>query len=142
MPETDDKQIETTPLGEPVQSKDFLSLYANNVFFETTAFDLKMTVGEVMRTSKAPYIEQRASVTMSWLEAKLAGIFFLVNIMIHEQSYGTIPIPRPVLPPFIGEEQAGAPIDTIIASITAQVAADVANAVREAREASKKQTPK
>ena len=92
-----------------------------------------------MRASKAPYIEQRASVTMSWLEAKLAGIFFLVNIMIHEQSYGTIPIPRPVLPPFIGEEQAGAPIDTIIASITAQVAADVANAVREAREASKSQ---
>ncbi|MFZ3211448.1 MAG: hypothetical protein WA188_08020 [Terriglobales bacterium] len=126
-------------LGPPVQSADFRSFYANNVFFEVTAFDLKMTLGEVMSMSKTPHVEQRGAITMAWLEAKIAAIYFLANVMIHELAYGVIPIPSVILPPFVPPEQAKAPIETIVAAITPQVAADVAAQARAAREASKKE---
>ena len=75
---------------------------------------------------------------MAWLEAKIAAIYFLANVMIHELAYG-YPIPSVILPPFVPPEQAKAPIETIVAAITPQVAADVAAQARAAREASKKE---
>jgi hypothetical protein len=71
--------------------------YCNNVMMASTGFDVRVIFGEVIDVlpdkSKA-IVEQRAQVTMTWLEAKLIGDFLQANVKAHEELNGPLKLPK------------------------------------------------
>jgi hypothetical protein len=109
-----DDQEQVTP-WPPRRAADFRTTYANNVFFDLSNFDMKLTFGQIERSPEGvPYIERHSSVVMSWLEAKIAALFFVINIAEHEKSHGIITLPPEIMPPFLGQEDANLPITKMI----------------------------
>jgi len=102
----DEKTADEKKIIPYQHSSDFRLRYANNVFYETTLFDIKTTFGELVQSpGKETFVEQHSAITMSWLEAKLAVIFLAINVATHEKKFGTVSIPEGVMPPvFKGEE--------------------------------------
>jgi hypothetical protein len=80
------------------RDEEFTTLYANNVQFEPSVWDLKTIFG-LLDQSKGPgVIEQHTAIAMSWPEAKLAAYFLLLNILAHEAKVGPIQLPPYVVP--------------------------------------------
>jgi len=71
--------------------------YANNTFFESTVWDLKILFGEFSVRNNS--IDWHTSVTLPWAQAKLTAYYLLMNVAFHEISQGPIHLPQPVLPP-------------------------------------------
>ena len=87
------------------RAEDFVSAYANNVFFETSVFDIKLTFGELCQPFKEkPFIEQHTSISLPWLQAKIACLLWAINITAHERKHGIIPIPEGILPTSLVKE--------------------------------------
>jgi hypothetical protein len=104
--------------GNPFRrSQDFESVYANNVQFESTVFDLSVLFGSIEREAGKLFIEQHTSVTMAWPEAKLAAIFLAINVANHEKAYGTIKIPKEVIPSFLKPEDAELSLEDIFRAV-------------------------
>jgi hypothetical protein len=81
------------------RSDDFVSAYANNVLFETTVFDVKVSFGEISQPfNEKPFVEQRAAITLSWREAKIAALLLTMNVAMHENQFGVLEIPAGNLP--------------------------------------------
>src|SRR3990167_11504158 len=59
---------------------DFISLYANNVQFEQSAFDLKLIFGELNQAGGKALVDQHSSMTIPWGQAKLLLYYLQVNI--------------------------------------------------------------
>jgi hypothetical protein len=115
---------ETTTSLPPTRfdrSEDFFSLYANNINFEHSAFDLRVVFGQIEHHGGA-HIVQRAGIHLSWLEAKLAAIFFVSNVIIHEEAYGSTTIPADSRPAFVNEQEAALPLKELMAKIAREVA--------------------
>lgn len=98
MPE--EKSEETIKIADQfTRAQEFLARYANNVNYETSVFDLKIVFGELVQPlGKKAFIEQHTSVTLSWLEAKIAALFLAMNVAMHEKNFGTLNIPNGTLP--------------------------------------------
>ncbi|MGB6385279.1 MAG: DUF3467 domain-containing protein [Terriglobales bacterium] len=81
------------------RAEDFLSSYANNVMFETSVFDIKIVFGELLQPyGGKPFVEQRSATTLSWLEAKIAALFLIMNVAMHEKQFGPLVIPEGTMP--------------------------------------------
>ena len=69
--------------------------YTNNVQLATTSFDIRLVFGEVHEVLEDKIvIEQRAQVTMSWVEAKILADFLRANIEAHEHLNGSLKLPK------------------------------------------------
>jgi len=78
------------------RGEDFTSLYANNVQFESSVWDLKMIFGQLDQGKGV--IEQHTSMTLSWLHAKVAAYYLLINVLLQQSRTGAISIPSVVTP--------------------------------------------
>jgi hypothetical protein len=77
-------------------SADFRMIYANSVHFAMLPWDLTLIFGQVIGIDpQDPYVEQRMSVTLSPLAAKMALEFLQRNIAAYEQQYGEIRLTPP-----------------------------------------------
>jgi hypothetical protein len=88
------------------RADDFVSVYANNVFFEQSVWDLKIIFGELDQSTGV--IEQHTAVTVPWTLAKIALYYLATQIAGHEIINGKIALPdiiMPVAPPPISDEQ-------------------------------------
>jgi hypothetical protein len=98
MPDTpapqDDSQIRV------LRTNDFLSVYANNVVVDATAWDLTLTFGQFdKRPDGAKVNNQRLSVNMPFALAKLMLFWVELQILSHEVQTGQRVALRPsVLP--------------------------------------------
>jgi|HubBroStandDraft_6_1064221.scaffolds.fasta_scaffold132348_2 hypothetical protein len=117
------KQASTSPYR---RTSDFRSVYANNIFFETTVFDIRAIFGEIspptpeLPGSEKVLVEQHTSIRMSWLEAKIFAIFLAINVSAHEERHGPITIPEEIRPPFVTGEEADLPIPELLQAIVAK----------------------
>jgi hypothetical protein len=80
------------------QSEDFRSTYANNVHFETSVWDLKITFGQLDQKLAPNAVVQHTAVTLPWPQVKLFAYLLQVNIMVHEQLNGRIRVPAGIIP--------------------------------------------
>jgi len=72
--------------------------YANNVQLGFTHYDLRMLFGELVdATPEKLVIEQRAQVTISYLQAKLLMMVLGQAITQHESLFGEVKIPPDML---------------------------------------------
>lgn len=99
MPDEKPNPEVSKPIAKIEQSANFAAKYANNVFYATSVFDVKMVFGELIQfPNTQPFIEQHTAVTLSWREAKIAALFLVMNIAMHENKFGALDIPDGILP--------------------------------------------
>lgn len=90
---------EQTNVANFTRIEDFVSLYANNVQFEQSEFDLKLIFGQLDQVEGKTRVEQHGSVTISWLQAKIFLYFLQLNLAGYEHLHGKIKVPDSLLPP-------------------------------------------
>lgn len=96
----DEKPSDSKPVTRFERSDDFSASYANNVFFATSVFDIKMIFGDIVQfPNDQPFVEQHTAITLSWREAKIAALFLAMNIAMHENKFGALDVPEGILPP-------------------------------------------
>jgi hypothetical protein len=81
------------------RTEDFAEVYANNVNFEPSVFDLKILFGQLNQAFDPNIIEQHTAVTMVWTEVKLMLHFLTIQLAAFEEVHGKILLPPSVLPP-------------------------------------------
>jgi hypothetical protein len=70
------------------------SIYANNIAIGNTVFDVRIIFGEVQNSSATKLtVNQRAQVTMSWLQAKILWEFLGRHINAYEDKNGKLMVP-------------------------------------------------
>jgi hypothetical protein len=77
--------------------EDVVPMYANNVRFEMSAWDLRIFFGQLVPGAEAE-VDYHTDVTIPWAQAKLMHLYLGINIMLYEHHNGRIPVPRSVLP--------------------------------------------
>ena len=77
----------------------FGKVYANNVYFENTAWDLKMIFGEVDQSLGANVVSQHTAVTMPWPQAKVFLYFLSMHVAFREMELGRLSVPANVINP-------------------------------------------
>jgi len=85
---------------------DFESLYANNIRFESSVWDLKLLFGLLDQSDGKELVDLHTGISIPWTTAKLLVYFLRLNIMIHETENGKIRINPRVYPPQPGELEA------------------------------------
>ncbi len=87
--------------------EDVAAMYANNVRFEMSAWDLRIFFGQLVPGGEAE-VDYHTDVTIPWAQAKLMHLYLGINIMLYERQNGRIPIPRSVLPATLASPPEGA----------------------------------
>lgn len=104
MPEstTDTKDLLSVTIAAPAQTKrvDFTNEYANNVFLESTAWDLKLVFGQADVSIGPTAVTQHTGVTIPWAQVKVLNYFLAIHLMSHENWLGRIHVPQGVIPEF------------------------------------------
>jgi hypothetical protein len=95
------------------RTDDFVSTYANNVYFEASAWDLKLVFGQLDQPIGSPaLIRQNIAIAVPWAQAKLIAYFIRLHVEANDIQNGKVSI-RPDLlpppPPPLTEEQANDP---------------------------------
>jgi uncharacterized protein DUF3467 len=80
------------------RTEDFVDVYANNINFEASTFDLKILFGQLNQSFDPNIVEQHTAVTVAWAEAKLFLHFLGVQLAAFEEVNGKILLPAAVLP--------------------------------------------
>lgn len=90
---------------------DVVPVYANNVKFEMSAWDLRILFGQLMSSTEGKgNVDWHTDVTLPWAQAKLMHLYLGMNLMLYERENGRISIPAAVLPAQITTPPAG--VDT------------------------------
>ena len=82
------------------RANDFTTSYANNINFESTAWDMKLTFGHIDQGTGTLVIKQDCAITIPWPQAKLALFWLRVHVETAEATVGVkIPIRKDLIPP-------------------------------------------
>jgi len=90
----------------------FFSAYANNAYFESSTWDLKIIFGQLDQSSTPNSIKQNVAVTLPWAQAKIMVYYLRLHIAAEEIADGKIhirPDVMPTEPPPPTPEQASDP---------------------------------
>jgi hypothetical protein len=101
----DDSTNQQPGAMQSTRSSDFSSIYANNVFFEASAWDLKIIFGELDQSSGTASIQQRAAVTVPWPQAKLMSFWLRVQVELAE---ATVKAKIPIRPDLLQQSDSSA----------------------------------
>jgi hypothetical protein len=101
----ENKKHPTTALAQaapPVKAQhteEFTSLYANNIRYEATVYDLKLVFGETDLASGSEVIQQHTAVTIPWGLVKVMLFWLQLNFDVTEATVGRVSIPPTQIPP-------------------------------------------
>jgi hypothetical protein len=90
-------------------TEDFNSLYANNVMYEGSVWDLKLLFGQLDQklTEKGQTtVDYHTAITLPWSTVKTMVYFLRVNLASHEAEAGAVKLPervRPARPSELGD---------------------------------------
>lgn len=90
-------------LKDTVKSPDFYEDYANNVYLESSVWDMKLIFGRLDQRANPPKVEQHGSVSMPWSQTKIFAYLLCAHIAGYELQNGQINVPSYVLPPLLPE---------------------------------------
>jgi hypothetical protein len=74
-------------------------IYANNVSFEPSLWDLKLIFGQLDQHGETPSVDWHTAATIPWLCAKIVSYYLQMNIAGYEAGNGKIRIPAEAIPP-------------------------------------------
>jgi hypothetical protein len=90
------KMDESTGNAQETEDEEMVVDYANNVAFEASVWDLKLTFGEASQRTNS--VDWHTSITIPWVQAKLMIYFLQANVAAYEINSGKIKIPDLILP--------------------------------------------
>jgi hypothetical protein len=96
---TPDTQMPSAQYPPFERDEDFESVYANNINFEASVWDLKLIFGLLDQSNNKQTVRQHTAISIPWVQAKLLLYFLEVNIGAYEADYGVIRVPAAVTPP-------------------------------------------
>lgn len=90
----------SAPRPEKLTYRDqrYFELYANNVNFETSVWDMKMLFALFEQDKDMPPFKQLCGIRVPWAQAKLMAYYLFLNIAFHEVAQGEIRVPETMLP--------------------------------------------
>ena len=81
------------------RDENFESLYANNVQFESSVWDLQLVFGQLDQSiPKAAVVAQHTAITLPWPQATIAAYYLLINVIVQQSQNGPIQLPERVIP--------------------------------------------
>jgi hypothetical protein len=87
----EDKKVSGTQSAiEYSRTEDFQNLYANNVFFESSLWDLKLIFGQNAQHIGQSAVEQHTAITLPWPQVKLMLYFMGNHLLTHEIQNGRV----------------------------------------------------
>jgi len=108
-----DESIPSQPAKpEYEKTPNFTSTYANNVFLESSTWDLKLIFGQLDQSTVPNTVKQHLAVTIPWAQAKLLLFYLQAHVKGEELQDGKIHIRPDTRPGEISlptEEQAKDP---------------------------------
>jgi hypothetical protein len=72
--------------------------YANNVYYESSAWDLKLIFGQLDQTGGKVKIVQHSAITVPWPLVKIMIYWLRGQVEAHEKMNGKIEIPPALIP--------------------------------------------
>lgn len=81
------------------RTEDFAEAYANNVYFESSAWDLKLVFGQLDQSEGKVKIAQHTAITLPWTQVKLLLYWLRGQIEAHELANGKIQMAPSIIPP-------------------------------------------
>jgi hypothetical protein len=96
-----DKKTPETPQPAIEYSRvdDFVSEYANNVFFESSLWDLKLVFGQNDQHVGSNAVVQHTSITLPWPQVKLMVYLMGNHLLAHEIQNGRVHLAPNLLTP-------------------------------------------
>jgi hypothetical protein len=95
------------------RADDFVKSYANNAYYESSAWDLTIVFGQLDQPAGTPaIIRQTIAITIPWAQAKLLSYFVRLHVAANEVQNGKVSIRPdllPPVPPALTEEEAKDP---------------------------------
>ena len=92
-------KLPTPPTPEIRRSKDFLTLYANQAIFETSAWDLKIILGILDQRFGKIAVDQVAEIMIPWPLAKVMLYWLELQVTGYELENGKIQVSASAIPP-------------------------------------------
>jgi hypothetical protein len=91
-----DEQEVTARPSERKRADDFSSHYANNVFLEASAWDLKCIFGQLDQNldPNKEIVLQHSSITLPWAQVKMLAYLLQVHLAMHENRTGKVMVPQ------------------------------------------------
>ena len=86
-------------MAEYQKTEDFATVYANNVRYESSVWDLKMIFGELDQSQGKEVVQLHTGVSIPWIQAKLMAYMLRLNVEAYELENGNIDVPIRVIPP-------------------------------------------
>lgn len=105
-----DKAVSEDKSGSAIEYKkvdDFTSGYANNVFLESSLWDLRLIFGQNDQQIGPNSVVQHTSITLPWAQVKLLNHFLEAHLLAHEIQNGRIVIPPNLVLPVPDEPPKG-----------------------------------
>jgi hypothetical protein len=94
-----EEEATTTTKSQPKGSTSLTSLYANNVRFEPTFWDLKLVFSQLDASDQdAIIIQPHTAISLAWAEAKVAAFLLLLQVEAYEADNGRIHLAPRVIP--------------------------------------------
>jgi hypothetical protein len=82
------------------RTDDFVKSYANNAYYESSAWDLTIVFGQLDQVVGSPaIIRQNIAITIPWAQAKLLSYFVRLHVEANEVQNGKVSIRPDLLPP-------------------------------------------
>jgi hypothetical protein len=82
------------------RADDFVKSYANNAYYESSAWDLTIVFGQLDQPIGSPaIIKQNIAITIPWAQAKLLSYFVRLHVEVNEVQNGKVSIRPDLLPP-------------------------------------------
>src|ERR1039458_5289099 len=75
----------------------FFEQYANNVYFEPSAWDLKLIFGKIDQAKGSANVIQHSAMTLSWSQVKIAIYFLQFHLAVHESIHGKVYVPKSIV---------------------------------------------
>jgi hypothetical protein len=97
------------------KADDFATAYANNVFFESSLWDLRLIFGQNDQQISLNAVVQHTAITMPWPQVKLMTYFMETCLLAHEIQNGRIQIPPNLIPPVPAEPPKELQTPTLLA---------------------------
>ena len=101
-----DKTVPQTTQQSSIEYKktaDFAHSYANNVFLESSLWDLKLVFGQNDQQLGPNVVVQHNAITIPWAQIKVLAYFLKNHLAAHEIANGRIIIPPNLIPVVTGE---------------------------------------
>ena len=98
--EKEEKEV-SQPQSGFQRVENFYTDYANNVYLESSVWDLKFIFGQLDQSVSPIVTEQRSAITIPWIQAKILNFLLTAHIMGYEMANGKIIVPSAVVPPEI-----------------------------------------